>query len=69
MGKNKNANFSKSPHGPIFKFFVVIREVILQKVAPILDPVNFFSVLTLLGKCVDSYTEKYDISDMSEGCS
>ena len=20
MGKNKNANFSKSPHGPIFKF-------------------------------------------------
>ena len=42
MGKNKNANFSKSPHGPIFKFFVVIREVILQKMAPILAPVNFF---------------------------
>ena len=52
MGKNKNANFSKSPHGPIFKFFVVIREVILQKMAPILAPVNFFSVLTLLGNCV-----------------
>merc|ERR1712055_1173975 len=42
MGKNKNANFSKSPHGPIFKFCVVIREVILQKMAPILDPFNFF---------------------------
>ena len=42
LGKNKNANFSKSPHGPIFKFFVVIREVILQKMAPILAPVNIF---------------------------
>ena len=42
MGKNKNANFSKSPHGLIFKFFVVIREVNLQKMAPILAPVNFF---------------------------
>ena len=51
MGKNKNANFSKSPHGPIFKFCVVIREAILQKMAPILDPVNFFSVLTLLDDC------------------
>ena len=51
MGKNKNANFSKSPHGPIFKFCVVIREAILQKMAPILDPVNFFLVLTLLGHC------------------
>ena len=29
-------------HGPIFKFCVVICEVILQKMAPILDPVNFF---------------------------
>ena len=52
MGKNKNANFSKSPHGPIFKFCVVIREVILQKMAPILDPINFFSVLSLLDHCV-----------------
>ena len=51
MGKNKNANFSKSPHGPIFKFCVVIREVILQKISLILDPVNFFSVLTLLADC------------------
>ena len=49
--QNKNANFSESPHGPIFKFCVVIREAILQKMAPILDPVNFFSVLTLLGHC------------------
>ena len=55
MGKNKNANFSKSPHGPIFNFFVVIREVILQKMAPILAPVNFFSVLTLIGNCVLYY--------------
>ena len=52
MGKNKNANFSRSPHGPIFKFFVVIREVILQKMAPILAPVNSYSVLTLIGNCV-----------------
>ena len=51
MGKNKYANFSESPHGPIFKFCVVIREVILQKMALILDPVNFFSVLTLLADC------------------
>ena len=51
MGKNKNANFSKSPHGPIFKFCVVICEVILQKMAPFLDLVNFFSVLTLLADC------------------
>ena len=52
MGKNKNANFSKRAHGPIFKFCVVICEAILQKMAPILDPVNFFSVLTLLDDCV-----------------
>ena len=51
MGKNKNANFSKRAHGPIFKFCVVIREAILQKMAPVLDPVNFFSVLTLLDDC------------------
>ena len=42
MGKNKNANFSKRARCPILKFFVVIREVILQKMAPILAPVNFF---------------------------
>ena len=59
MGKNKNANFSKSPHGPIFKFFVVIREVILQKMAPILAPVNFFSVLTLLADCAGFPTGNY----------
>ena len=64
MGKNKNANFSKSPHGPIFKFCVVIREVILQKMAPILDPVNFFSFLTLLGHCV-LLSEKVLIEDKS----
>ena len=52
MGKNKNANFSKRAHRQIFKFCVVIREAILQKMAPILDPVNFFSVLTLLDDCV-----------------
>ena len=51
MGKNKNANFSKRARCPIFKFCVVIREAILQKMAPILDPVNFFSFLTLLGHC------------------
>ena len=42
---------SKSPHCPIFKFFVVTREVICQKMAPILDPVNFFGVFSLLGHC------------------
>ena len=42
MGKNKNANFSKRAHGPIFKFCVMIREVILQKMPPILDTVIFF---------------------------
>ena len=51
MGKNQNANFSKRARCPILKFLVVIREVILQKMAPILAPVNFFSVLTLLGNC------------------
>ena len=68
MGKNKNANFSKSPHGPIFKLCVVIREVILQKMASILDPVNFFSVLTLLADCEDSRTElKNNQSESGQG--
>ena len=49
--KNKNANFSKRARCPIFKFFLVIREVILQKMAPISAPVNFFSVLTLISHC------------------
>ena len=57
MGQNKNANFSKRAHGPIFKFCVVIREVILPKMAPILDPVNFFSVLTLISHCAPEYTD------------
>ena len=43
---------SQRAHGPIFKFCVVIREAILQKMAPILDPVNFFLFWTLLGHCV-----------------
>ena len=51
MGKNKNANFSKRARCPISKFCVVIREVILQKMAPFLDLINFFSVLTLLADC------------------
>ena len=33
---------SKFPRCPIFKYFMVTREVICQKMAPILDPVNFF---------------------------
>ena len=37
---------------PIFKFFVVTREVIPEKMPPILDSINFFGVLTLLGHCV-----------------
>ena len=49
--KHQNANFSKFPRCPIFKFFVVTREVICQKMAPILDPVNFFWVFSLLGHC------------------
>ena len=32
---------SKFPRCPIFKFFVVTRELICQKMAPILDPVIF----------------------------
>ena len=53
--KHQNANFSKFPRCPIFKFFVVTREVICQKMAPILDPVNFFWVFSLLGHCVYMY--------------
>ena len=47
---------SKSPRCPIFKFFVVTREVIFPKMAPILDPVNFFGVFSLLGPCVKSWS-------------
>ena len=43
----KNSIFSKFPRCPIFNFFVVTREVICQKMAPILDPVNFFWVFSL----------------------
>ena len=42
---------SKRARCPIFKFFVVTREVICQKMAPILDPVNIFGVFSLLGHC------------------
>ena len=42
---------SKSPRCPIFNFFVVTREVIFQKMAQILDPVNFFWVFSLLSHC------------------
>ena len=35
MGKNKNANFSERARCLIFKFFVVIREAILQKIRSI----------------------------------
>ena len=40
--KCEKGPISKSPHCPIFNFFVVTREVIFPKMAPILDPVNFF---------------------------
>ena len=42
MGKNKNANFSKRAHGLIFKFCVVIREVILTKNGTNLSTGEFF---------------------------
>ena len=42
---------SKRARCPIFNFFVVTREVICQKMAPILDPVNFFWVLSLISHC------------------
>ena len=43
--------FSKRARCPIFKYFVVTREVICQKMAPILDPVNFFWVFSLISHC------------------
>ena len=42
---------SKSPRCPIFKFFVVTREFICQKMSPILDPVYFFGVFSLISHC------------------
>ena len=48
---DKNGSKSKFPHSPIFKFFVVIREVIPEKMAPISDSINFFWVLSLLSHC------------------
>ena len=58
MGKNQNANFSKRARWPIFKFFLVILEVILQKMAPISSPVNFYLFLTLLGNCASLCKQK-----------
>ena len=52
---DKNGSKSKFPRCPIFKFFVVNREVIPEKMAPILDSINFFWVLTLLGHCEGGY--------------
>ena len=52
MGKNKNANFSKRARCPIFKFCVVIREVILQKNDTNLRPGEFFWVFSLISHCV-----------------
>ena len=43
--KYKKRFFSKSPHSPIFKFFVVTLDIILQNLAPTPAPVNFFFVL------------------------
>ena len=54
MGKNKNANFSKRARCPIFKFFVVTREVIFPEkrtMAPIFNLVNFFWVFSLISHC------------------
>ena len=48
---DKNANFSKFPSCPIFKFFVMTREVICQILAPINRPGQFLWVLILLGDC------------------
>ena len=48
---DKNGSKSKFLRCPIFKFFVVIREVIPEKMAPISDSINFFWVLSLLSHC------------------
>ena len=61
MGKNQNSNFSKRARCPILKFLVVIREVILQKMAPILAPVIFFSVFSLISHCAPYVLKRYDI--------
>ena len=49
--KHKNGSKSKFPHCPIFKFFVVTRGIIPEKMPPVLDPVNFFWVFSVLGPC------------------
>ena len=60
--KHKNANFSKFPRCPNFKFFVVFREVICQKLALILDPVNFLWVFILFRwVCVELFLKKIHI--------
>ena len=52
MRKNEKKGLnSKSPRCPIFKFFVVTREVIFPKMAPILDQVNFLWVFSLKSHC------------------
>ena len=48
---------SKRARCPIFKFFVVTREVICRKMAPILELVNFFWVFSLLSHCEVSLSE------------
>ena len=55
---DKNGSKSKFPRCPIFKFFVVTREVIPEKMPPILDSINFFWVLTLLGHCASYFLRK-----------
>ena len=53
---------SKRARCPIFNFFVLTRGVICQKMAPILDPVNFFWVFSLISHCEKRKTDKRQIS-------
>ena len=69
MGKNKNANFSKRAHGPIFKFCVVICEAILQKNGTNLRPSEFFfgfDPFRRLCKIINVPNEKIDILNESQ---
>ena len=49
---HKTRIFSKSPNGPIFKFFLVVQNIVFDIIHLKIHPNNFFPYIRILTRCV-----------------
>ena len=50
---HKTRIFSKSPNGPIFKFFLVVQNIVFDIIHSKIRPNNFFPYIRILTRCAE----------------